>query len=237
MTTKEKMNTSRKIAIAVGVVYLITNFVAGPPGLLLEASILNAPDYLINLSANETRWIIAELLGFMMGVGVACIGPMIYPILKQHNGSIAILYVGARIVEGVVYIVGQASTLSLVTLSQEFVKAGSPDASYFQTLGELLLAGRDWVGQLAFIVFCLGAMMFYYLLYQSKLIPRWLSGFCFTGPTLGLVAVLLGLFGLVEPRSTIDLVLQVPLFFSEFGLAVWLIVKGFNPSAIVSEPV
>jgi hypothetical protein len=54
---------------------------------------------------------------------------------------------------------------------------------------------------------------------------------------LGLVAALLGLFGLLEPRSTIDLVLQIPLFFSEFGLAVWLIVKGFNPSAIVSEPV
>ena len=237
MTTKEKMKTSRKIAIAVGVVYLITNFVAGPPGLLLEASILDAPDYLINLSANETRWIIAELLGFIMAVGVVCIGPMMYPILKQHNGSIAILYVGARIVEGVVYIVGQASTLLLVTLGQEFVKAGSPDASYFQTLGELLLAGRDWVGQLGSIVFCLGAMMFYYLLYQSKLIPRWLSGFCFTGPTLALVALFLALLGLLEPRSTIDIVLQVPLFFSEFGLAVWLIVKGFNPSAIVSEPV
>ena len=180
------MNTSRKIAIAVGVVYLITNFVAGPPALLLEASILNAPDYLINLSANQTRWIIAELLGFLMGVGVVCIGPMMYPILKQHSGSIAILYVGARIVEGAVYIVSQASTLSLVTLSQEFVRAGSPDASYFQTLGELLLAARDWGGQLAFIVFCLGALMFNYLLYQSKLIPRWLSGLGFVAATLAL---------------------------------------------------
>jgi len=237
MNTKEKMKTSRKIAIAVGVVYLVTNFVAGPPAIFLEASILDAPNYLISLSENETRWIIAELLVLIMGIGVACIGPMMYPILKQHNGSIAMLYVGARIVEGMSHIVGTASTLSLVTLSQEFVKAGSPDGSYFQTLGELLLGGREWSGQLGSVVFSLGAMMLCYLLYQSKLIPRWLSVFCFSGPTLGLVALLLGMFGLLEPRSTIDLVLQIPLFFSEFGLAVWLIVKGFNPSAIVSEPV
>jgi len=230
------MNTSRKIAIVVGALYLIVNFVTGPPGLVLENSILDAPDYLINVSANETRWIMSKLLLSLMAVGIAGIGLVIYPILKQHNESIAIVYVGSRIIEGVIIIVGQISGLSLLTLSQEFVKAGAPDASYFQTLGELLLAAPDWGSHVMGIVFCLGALMLYYVLYRSKLIPRWLSAFCFSGPILHLPGVLLTLFGLLEPLSRINLLLQVPLFLSEFALAVWLIVKGFNPSAIVSEP-
>ncbi len=237
MTGKEKVNTYRKTAIAVGVLYLIVNFVLGPVAYYFELPIQNVPDYLANISANETRWIIGMLFGFFMAVAIACIGPMMYPILKQHNESIAILYVGGRIMEGVLIIVGQISGLVLLTVSQEFVKAGAPDASYFQTLGESLLAARDWGGQLMSIIFCLGAMMLYYLLYRSKLIPRWLAGFCFTGPTLTLVADFLGMFGLIESLSTIDVLLEVPLFFSELGLALWLIVKGFNSSAIVSEPV
>ena len=232
MTTKEKMKTSRKIAIAVGVLYLIVNFVLGPPGLILQTTMLDAPDYLVNLSANETRWMTAQLFLFMMAVGIACIGPMMYPILKQHNGIMAFLYAGGRIIEGVLIIVGRISALLLLTLSQEFVKAGAPDASYFQTLGELLRA--DWGGQLMTIVFCLGAMVLYYLLYKSKLIPRWLAGFCFIGPAFALAGAFLNMFGLVESLSTIDLLLDGPLFFSELGLAVWLIVKGFNPSAIAS---
>jgi hypothetical protein len=235
MPTKEKMKPSRKIAIAVGVLYLTVNFLLGPPGLILQTTMLDAPDYLVNLSANETRWMTAQLFLFMMAVGIACIGPMMYPILKQHNGIVAFLYAGGRIIEGVLIIVGRISALLLLTLSQEFVKAGAPDASYFQTLGELLRT--DWGGQLMSIVFCLGALMLYYLLYRSKLVPRWLAGFCFIGPAFALAGAFLNMFGLLESLSTIDLLLEGPLFFSELGLAVWLIAKGFNPSAIVSEPV
>jgi hypothetical protein len=232
-----KMKTSRKIAIIVGALYLTVNFVAGPVSVVLELPILDAPDYLAIVSANETRWIIRGLLVFYLGIGVACIGLVIYPILKQHSESMAMVYAGARVIEGTLYIVGLIFALSLLTLSQEFVKAGAPDDSYFQTLGGLLLAAKDWAGHvLGFIVFGLGALMFNYLLYQSRLIPRWLSGLGFVAAILALAAALLVLFGLLETFSMIDTLLQIPLFLSEMVLGIWLIVKGFNPSAIVSEP-
>ena len=81
------MSTARKIALVVGVLYLFVNIATGPPSLLLEAPILDAPDYLARVSANETQYITAELLGFFMAVGIACIGLVIYPVLKQHNTS------------------------------------------------------------------------------------------------------------------------------------------------------
>jgi hypothetical protein len=162
----------------------------------------------------------------------------VYPVLKARNPSIAIGYVAARVVEFVIYIVGVISLLSLVTLGQEFVAAGAPDASYFQTSGELFLAARDWGGHvvLDIAVFPLGALIFYFLLYQTKLVPQWISGWGLVGAPLYLAAGVLVLFDVIEPFSTSMIILQAPLGLQEMVLALWLIVKGFNTSAIAALP-
>jgi hypothetical protein len=145
--------------------------------------------------------------------------------------------VGFRLIEGVFYIVSTTGLLSLVTLSQEYVRAGAPSASYFQTLGTLIQGTRDWAGFcLAVIAFCLGALMYYFVFYQSRLIPRWLSAWGSIGAALLLFVVLWKLFG--EGPVSISgssLLLVLPIFLQELVLAVWLIVKGFNSSAIPSE--
>jgi hypothetical protein len=158
-----------------------------------------------------------------------------YPILKKHNVSMALGSVGFRIIEGALFSVGVISLLLLVTLSQEFVQAGAPDASYFQTLGELLVGVSTFSLVLGGLAFSLGALMYYYLLYQSKLIPRWLSGWGLIGVTLGLAAYLNQFFSpSAFAPSGIDIG-HLPIFLQEMVFAVWLIVKGFNPSAIASE--
>jgi len=180
--------------------------------------------------------LIGALLFLIMAVELAAIGFMLYPILKQYNENIAIGYVGARIVESVIFIIIVISQLILLTLSQEFVKAGAPAASYFQTLGELLLAVPDWGGHviLDLAVFPLAALILNYLLYQAKLIPRWLAGWGFIGAILYWAASLLVMFGLTHPFSTIHIILQAPLGLQELAFGIWLIAKGFNSSAIAS---
>jgi len=176
------MDTSRKIAIIVGVFYIVAT-VAGMLSLSFSEPALNAPDYLVNVSASENQVLIGALFELIMAVSVAGIGITVYPVLRKHNTSSAIGYFGARIVEGVIFFIGVISLLTLLTLSQEFVKAGAPDASYFQTSGELLLAARDWGGHVVLdvAVFPLGALILNFLLYRSKLIPRWLSGWGLIG--------------------------------------------------------
>ena len=118
-----------------------------------------------------------------------------------------------------------------MTLSQEFVKAGAPDASYYQTLGTLLLAAGDWAFLLGFgLAFTLSALILNFLLYQSKLIPRWLSGWGFVGAVLIFAYYLLQFFSINQVE-----ILFLPIAVQEMVFAVWLIVKGFNPSAIGSE--
>jgi hypothetical protein len=227
------MNSNRKTAIIVGVLFLTSTAAIMLGGEVFIEPILSAPNFLINVSANSTQVIIGLLLALFCGAAVVGIAVMMFPILKKHNESIALGYVGARIIEGVGYIVAVIILLSLTTLSQAFVKAGAPDASYFQASGALLLAEHEWATLVGvYIVFNLGALMFYYLLYQSKLIPRFISAWGFIAALLWLAGVLLILFGLTDDSSTTYTLSFVPMFAQEMVLAVWLIVKGFNPSAI-----
>ena len=216
-------------------VLLITATVAGFIGGGFLEPVLEAPDDLAKVYANENQVLIGALFLFIMAAAGASIAIPMYPILKKHNASMALGSVGFRIIEGGLFMVGVIFLLLLVTLSQKFVKVGSPDASYFQTSGELLVGGMNLGLLIGGLAFSLGALMYYYLLYQSKLIPRWLSGWGLIGAILYWAAGLLVMFALINPFSTIHIGLQAPLGLQEMVFAVWLIVKGFNPSTIVSE--
>ena len=222
------MNSNRKTAIIVGVLFLVS-YVAVFLGGYIVDSILNAPDYLINVYPNKTQVIIGVLIELANGAAVFGIAFMLFPILKKHTEALALGYVGFRIIEAAMAVVSGISALSLITLSQEYIAAGAPDASHFQALGALTLAERFWALQMLIIFFGLGALIFYYLLYQSKLIPRFISVWGLIGVPLMFTGVLLVMFGF-----NLELILFLPLGVNEIFLGVWLIVKGFNSSAIAS---
>jgi amino acid permease len=221
--------TNRKTAVIVGVLFIIGT-VAGILSAVFTGSTFSDPDYLIKVSENQTQIIIGALCVLIMGFALAMVPVMLFPIFKKHNEALAlgaVLFRGA--LEAFTYIAMVISWLLLIVLSQEYVKAGNPEISFFQTLGTLLLESGDWINQILAIVFSLGALMIYYLFYQSKLIPRWLSIWGLVGGVLYLFVPLVGIFG---PNVEI---LMVPLALQEMVLAVWLIVKGFNLSTNASK--
>jgi len=116
-----------------------------------------------------------------------------------------------------------------LALSQQFVNTVTPDASYFQTSGTLLLASRARISILVDFSFPPGAIIFNYLLYKTKLIPRWLAALGIIGGALLFATAPFHMFGFnPEPMEF----LALPIAAQEMILAVWLIVKGFNPSAL-----
>jgi hypothetical protein len=102
------------------------------------------------------------------------------------------------------------------------------DASYFQTLGALLLALKEWASIPEQFPYGLGALILNYALYQSDLIPRWLSGWGLVGGALIIAMGFLRMFG--HPVYY----LAIPIILNEMVLAVWLIVIGIESSAITS---
>jgi hypothetical protein len=231
------MNTNRKNAIIVGALF-ITATVAGVLSAVLLTPILGDPAYLTKLIENKNQVIMGSLFGVIMAVACAGIAIGLYPVLRKHNEGLALGSVGFRIIEAVFWGVNAIIPLSLLTLSQECIKAGTPDASYFQILGTLLLSVRDSAGPLlGAIAFSLGAFMYYYIFYQAKLIPRWLSGWGLIAIILHLAVALLTMFAIIDPFSTIGVVMNLPIALQEMVLAVWLIAKGVHPSAIASGSV
>jgi hypothetical protein len=161
---------------------------------------------------------------------------VLFPILKKHNEGLALGYVASRMIESVTIIVGHISLLALLTVSREYVQAGATDAANFQAMGALLRAVTDRALLLGVkFVFSITALILNYSLFRSKLVPRFISVWGLIGATLLLVSGFLVMFGLSpSPTSAISMLLSYIIAVQEMVFAVWLIGKGFNPSALAS---
>jgi hypothetical protein len=225
------MNSTRKIAVITGVVFIIAT-VAG----LVAAAItpvLTGTDVLTEFAAQPNQvaaGVLIYLIGYLACAGIAVV---MYPVLKERNAGLALGAVVFRTLEAAFYMAGVVSLLSLLTLGQQLATAGAADRTAVQAIGAALVRVHDHAGLVGVFAFCLGAFMYYTLFWQSRLIPRWLSGFGIVAIILMTAACVLSLFS--GNRITSYIPLAFPIFLQEMVLAVWLIVKGFNPSVRASQ--
>ncbi len=228
------MNNYRKLALSAGILFIIYDIVDLLSFLFLGP--VNSANYLVKVSENAGMVGTGAFLLIIGGLCASGIAISLYPVLKKFNPVLALGAVGFRISEGVLRIVSMSFLLGLITLSQLFVKAGSPEISYFQTLGALLKELRNWVGGGvgALLAFSVGCTLYYIVFYQTKLVPRWLSVWGLIFGVSGIVSCALVSIGLIAPFSTEQAIMIIPMLPQELVLAVWLIVKGFNPSVIAS---
>jgi len=219
----------RKIAVITGVIFIIATLM-GPILARPLLPDLTGTDYLTRASAHPIQaagGVLFSIIGYLACAGIAVV---MYPVLKKWNAGLTLGSVVFRTIETVFYMVGLMSLMSLLTLGQQFTTAAAADRTSLQAIGNLLVSIRDYAALLAVFAFCLGAFMYYYVFFQSRLIPRWLSGFGIVAITLITVACVLALFS--GNRITSYIPLEAPIAVQEMVLAVWLIVKGFNPKAI-----
>jgi hypothetical protein len=188
------------------------------------------PDYLGIVYENEMQVIIGMLIELIWALAVVGIPVFLFPILKKYNEPLALGFFSLRFIEALSTIIHSLILLVLLTLSQEFVIAGVLNSSYYQTLGTLLLAAREWVFNIGSgLIWSLSALLLNYILYRSKLIPKWLSGWGLVGALLSFITYLLQFFSI----KLTDF-LFLPIALQEMVFAVWLIFKGFNSSVINS---
>ena len=227
------MNTSRKNAVIVGAMYIIGT-IGGILSLVFTQPARTAQDLLTYISANENQIVLGAISVLIMGLALAMVPVAAFPVLRKHNEVLALGYVVFRSgLEAVCYLAMAVSWLFLVPLSHVY-QAGAPDTSNLEAFGSALFEVSQ-VNLVLTIVFSLGALMFYSVLYQSRLVPRWLSGVGLIVVVISWAANWLPMLGLVSPGSPILFYMQMPLLLQEMVLAVWLIVKGFNPSAMLPD--
>lgn len=217
------MNADRISAILAGILY----FLGIMAGVLSVVPVIDLPDYLVQISAHAGQVTAGAFFQFLMMVAYVGMAITLYPILKSHNESLALGYVGFRLVAAALIVIGVILLLLLLALSQEFVEAGAPALSHFQTVGEILRTGRDLVNHVGMtLVLSMGGILFYFLLYQTELVPRWLAGWGLVGTAVTIVASCLFMFRVVGLTTSVYMAL--PLALQELVFAVWLIAKGIH---------
>jgi len=223
------MDSTRRIAVVAGVLYLVGD-VAGVLSMIVMQGRLNGVGYLERMASNASPIMVGALLMLVMGLALAMVPVAVFPVLRRHSETLAIGHVVFRgALETVLYIATAMSWLLLVVVARQYVEAGAASAAQLSSLGTTLAKAGDPIIAVRDIVFSLGALMFYYRLYQARLIPRWISGWGLAEAALYLTA------GLIAVFSTERVILLMLLALQEVVMAVWLIAKGFNPSASASD--
>jgi len=226
------MNTKRKSAVFIGICFILAA-VTAVVGLILYDPLLNDPAYLRAGDAHRNSVMLGVLMELILVIAAIGTSTTMFPILRKYNETIALWHVCFRFLEAIVITIGIISMLALLTLSHAFVNMTNPDVGSFQVSGITLKAIHDWTFLLG-PNFLLGinTMMYSYIFYKTKLIPRFIPILGMTGSTLVFVCALLVMFGVIEQLSAWGAILALPVAANEMILAVWLIAKGFNISAL-----
>lgn len=227
------MSTYKRTARIAGALFLLAMVTSLFGGIWLE-SMTTATDYLSTLAAQETQVLLGVLLELINCIAVIGIAAVLFPLMRQHNEALAAGYLGTRVVEATILSVAAIGPMLLVTLSQEYQAAGGSDAAFFQSAGTLVMAARGHLASLLTpIFFSLAALLLYYFLYRSRLVPRFIPIWGFIGVASLFAWNMLEAFGL---SISAGMVLALPMILNEIFLGFWLLVKGFNSTAVSAEP-
>jgi hypothetical protein len=227
------MDVTRKTAFLVGALFLITYLTSIPAKVALYPPILGHADYITGAGGDTPAlWgAFLEVILIIANIGTAVV---LFSVLKRQHEGLALAFVGARIVESAFIAVGVLSILSLVTLRQDF---GGADAAAYEPVGKALVAIHDWTFQLGpgFIVGVGNGLILGYLMYRSGLVPRGMAVLGLIGGSLICLQGTAVMFDLIQPDSPAQLIASVPEFIWELSFGIYLMVKGFKPTAITAE--
>lgn len=213
-------NNRARIVGALFLLALVTSILGGS---IIEINI-SEPNDLTTLYTHKTAMLIGMLLELTCAVSVIFIGIIMYPIFKKSHGTLAIGYVSFRIMEAMTIVIALISPLLVLKLSELSLVSNTIDMSTLQHLSTLFIEVRDDVlGLILVSFFSVNAIIFYYVMYHIKLIPRFISIWGIIGAILVFAMNLSGLFGL-----KVYIIMALPIITNELFLSFWLMIKGFK---------
>jgi hypothetical protein len=241
--TKRIVGASQRWAeIVIATLFLVTAATSIFGAFFVLDPILNASDYLARVFPNKGAVELGSLLWSINNIGIVFIAVFAFRLLRKRNEALAVGYLASRIIEGTIMMVGIVATLLLIPLSQEFLKAGAPQGSWFQTIGDVLKYAKFLgLSQLSLPLLGLGGSLFTWMLFRYRLVPRFISVVGLIGYTLVFIGGIVGWFDLIDVSpggSGVGAVLALPVaVFEIILLPFWLLFKGFKTPEAPEHPV
>jgi hypothetical protein len=219
-TNKKNSMTTPRVLGASFLIVIVTSLLMGVLLTLPD----NISDVLIKISNNLNLTRISILFALVTSVGIIVLAVLLYSVLKKQNKILARIALGLWIAEAIVLAISKLGTTALIPLSRDFIAAGAPGASFYQTLGNFLYYGIDKTGiELHMFFYCAGGLMWYFMFFRSRYIPRIIPLFGLAAASVALVASVLGFFG-----NDIPIYFSLPLLPFELAIGLWLLIKGIK---------
>ena len=229
----------RRAEIVIAALFLVTA-AASIPGAFILDSILNASNYLAQVFPNKGAVELGALMWSINNIGIVFIAVFAFGLLRKLDEALAVGYLASRIIEGAIMMVGVAATLLLIPLSQEFLQAGAPQGSWFLTLGDVLKQAK-FLGLtgLSLPMLGLGGLLFTWMLFRYRLVPRLISVVGLIGYTLVFLGGIAGWFGLIDvaPGGSAQFLALPVATFEIILLPFWLLFRGFKTPEAPEHPV
>ncbi|MFF4415757.1 DUF4386 domain-containing protein [Streptosporangium sp. NPDC001559] len=222
------MRTNRRAAAVAGTLVIVSMIA----GVLSIVPALEEPRPLALVSAHESQVIVGAVAQSIMIPAYVGFALCVYPALRAENEALSLGFLGFRLIAATFHFIGVIILPLFLVLGHEFAEAGASDASRLEVLGELLRTARDLVNHVALIIaLSLGDLLLFRVLWRSRSVPRWLSGWGFLGIGAAMSASFLVLLRLTDVATPLYLTMNAPLGLQNLVFAVWLMTRGFTTNA------
>jgi hypothetical protein len=229
------MREHRAAATAAGILY-ITGTVAGALSYVVIAPVSSARDPLASAAEHSSAVVTGALLVLVMGLSLALVPIVLFPVLRRVDEVLAVGYLIVRgAVETACYVILAIGWLLLVPLGDAMAVGPGTASLAGVRVGNLVL-NADATNAVLTLVFCLGAGLFYVLLYRSRIVPRWITLWGLVAIPLYVVADLLAMYAVIGANSSEQVLLFMPLAVQEMVMAVWMIARGFRSATSATPP-
>jgi hypothetical protein len=217
---KSDANTAR-LAGAAFLLVLVTSAVGGALRLSV-AGTGSVSDLLLGISSNLETWRFSTVLDLFTSVGIVILAISLYGVFKKQNKLLATVGLGWWLAEAITLAVSKLGSLALIPLSAEFVEAGAPASSVYQTLGHFFYHVLDRQGNdIHMLFYSLGAVLWFAMFLRARSIPRIISIPGLIIEVVGLGGMVLLLFGF-----NVSMMLFYPIAALELATGLWLLIKG-----------
>lgn len=221
------MNSNKKTGRIAGVLLLLIFFLGITIFQFLQGAFLFSEDFLIAASENSIKLILSVLLGVLSGTASIFVAIILLPIFKKQHYSLAFLYVAFCILNFITIMIDNYGVISMLEFSKEYVKNTADVSNSLKIMGAVLSQNHWWTHHFYLLISCFPVFVLYYILFVSKLIPRFLSVFGVIAVVLMFIQVLASIFG-----HSISMDMLLPIALIQLTLPIYLIFKGLKSSEL-----
>jgi hypothetical protein len=235
-TTRPATDPMRQTAFLGGLLYVITFAASIPAAFYFLAPVLDNPDYVLGLGS-DARVITGGLLDVVTAIAGIGTAVVLFPVVRRQNRTLALGFVTSRLLEAAIIVIGVVSLLAIVTLRKDFAQAPGADTDSLSTTAASLVAVRDFTFHLGpGFMAAVNALLLGSLMYRSGLVPRVIPVMGLIGAPLLLAAKIATVYGVNDDSTLWSVAALAPIFFWELSLGIYLVVRGFRPSAVATLP-